>query len=77
MRPGEKLYEELYFESEKRIPTSQEKLFAAEHRQFQLEDVQAQIDELLGMTSGPQEAIRERLRDFIPEYKPTILPEKK
>lgn len=77
LRPGEKLYEELYFESEKRIPTTQEKLFAAEHRQFKLEDVQAQIDELLSMTSGPQEAIRERLRDFIPEYKPTILPEKK
>ncbi len=77
LRPGEKLYEELYFESEERIPTSQEKLFAAKHRQFKLEDVQAQIKELCDMTSGPQEAIRERLRDFIPEYKPTILPEKK
>lgn len=77
LRPGEKLYEELYFESEKRIPTTQKKLFAAEHRQFQLEDVQAQIDELLSMTTGPQEKIRERLRDFIPEYKPTILPPKK
>lgn len=77
LRPGEKLYEELYFESEKRIPTTQKKLFAAEHRQFKLEDVQAQIDELLSMTTGPQEAIRDRLRDFIPEYKPTILQEKK
>ncbi len=75
LRPGEKLYEELYFETEKRIPTSQEKLFAAQHRQFDLAEVQAQIDELLSMTSGPQELIRARLRDFIPEYKPTVLPE--
>lgn len=76
LRPGEKLYEELYFESEKRIETSQKKLFAAEHRQFNLEDVQAQLDELLAMTTGPQEAIRDRLQDFVPEYKPTIIEKK-
>ncbi|MBR4799296.1 MAG: polysaccharide biosynthesis protein [Clostridia bacterium] len=77
LRPGEKLYEELYFETERRIPTTQEKLFAAEHRQFDIDVVQSQIDELLGMTAGPQEAIRDKLREFVPEYKPTILPPKK
>ena len=76
LRPGEKLYEELYFESETRIPTTQKKLFAAEHRQFDLADVQNQIDELLSLTTGPQEAIRKRLQDFVPEYKPTVLPPK-
>ncbi len=75
LRPGEKLYEELYFESEKRIQTNQKKLFAAEHRRFDLETVQAQLDELLALTTGPQSKIRARLRDFIPEYKPTLLPE--
>ena len=74
LRPGEKLFEELYFESEERIETNQPKLFAAKHRQFELAEVQAQLDELLQMTSGPQEKIRERLQDFVPEYKPTILP---
>ena len=49
VRPGEKLYEELYFETEARIPTTQQKLFAAEHRQFDLDEVQSQIDELLSM----------------------------
>ncbi len=73
LRPGEKLYEELYFETERRIPTTQEKLFAAEHRQFDIDVVQSQIDELLGMTAGPQDAIRDKLRVFVPEYKPTIL----
>ncbi|MBR5626450.1 MAG: polysaccharide biosynthesis protein, partial [Thermoguttaceae bacterium] len=72
LRPGEKLYEELYFKTEKRIKTDQKKLFAAEHRQFDLEIIQAQLDELLSMLSGPQEKIRERLQDFIPEYKPSI-----
>jgi FlaA1/EpsC-like NDP-sugar epimerase len=77
LRPGEKLYEELYFETETRIETDQKKIFAANHRQFKLEEIQAQLDELLSMTGGPQEKIRERLTDFVPEYKPTVLPEKK
>ncbi len=77
LRPGEKLYEELYFETETRIETDQKKIFAANHRQFNLDEIQAQLDELLSMTGGPQEKIRERLSDFVPEYKPTVLPEKK
>ena len=74
LRPGEKLYEELYFETETRIPTTQKKLFAAQHRQFDLDEVQKQIDELLSMTSRTSDEIRARLRDFVPEYKPTVLP---
>ena len=77
LRPGEKLYEELYFETETRIETDQKKIFAANHRQFNLDEIQAQLDELLSMLDGPQEKIRERLTDFVPEYKPTVLPEKK
>ncbi len=76
LRPGEKLYEELYFETETRIETDQKKIFAANHRQFKLEEIQAQLDELLSMLGGPQDKIRERLTDFVPEYKPTILSEK-
>lgn len=77
LRPGEKLYEELYFETETRIQTDQKKIFAANHRRFDLDEIQAQLDELLSMLAGPQDKIRERLTDFVPEYKPTILPEKK
>ena len=77
LRPGEKLYEELYFESETRIETDQKKIFAARRRKFDLDEIQAQLDELLSMLREPQEKIRERLTDFVPEYKPTILPEKK
>lgn len=77
LRPGEKLYEELYFETETRIETDQKKIFAANHRQFKLEEIQAQLDELLSMTDGPQDEIRKRLSDFVPEYKPTVLPPEK
>ena len=77
LRPGEKLYEELYFETETRIETDQKKIFAANHRQFKLDEIQKQLDELLSMLGGPHDKIRERLRDFVPEYKPTGLPEKK
>ena len=76
LRPGEKLYEELYFESETRLPTAQKKLFAAQHRQFDLELVQSQIDELLSMTGDSHDAIRARLHDFVPEYKPSSLAKK-
>ncbi|MBQ7029371.1 MAG: polysaccharide biosynthesis protein, partial [Thermoguttaceae bacterium] len=69
LRPGEKLYEELYFETETRIETDQKKIFAANHRQFKLDEIQAQLDELLSMLEGPHDAIRKRLHDFVPEYK--------
>ncbi len=72
LRPGEKLYEELYFESEKAIPTTQKKVFAAQHRQFELDLVQAQLDELLSMANEPHEKIREKMREFVPEFKPTF-----
>lgn len=70
LRPGEKLYEELYFETETRIETDQKKIFAANHRQFKLDEIQTQLDELLSMLDGPHDKIRERLHDFVPEYKP-------
>ncbi len=69
LRPGEKLYEELYFESEKAIPTTQKKVFAAQHRQFELDLVQAQLDELLAMANEPHEKIREKMREFVPEFR--------
>jgi len=77
LRPGEKLYEELYFESEKRVPTVQTKVFSANHRQFELSQVQAQLDELMSMANEPHEKIREKMKEFVPEYKPTVLPSPK
>ena len=39
IRPGEKLYEELYFDEEHSLPTDHPKIFAAYRRQFPAEEV--------------------------------------
>ncbi len=39
LRPGEKLYEELFHESEKLVPTSHEKLFKARFREIDWQEL--------------------------------------
>lgn len=69
LRPGEKLYEELYFDSEERIKTGHPKLFAAQHRSFDVEQVRGQITSLLQLLqAGNDERIREKLHELVPEY---------
>jgi FlaA1/EpsC-like NDP-sugar epimerase len=75
MRPGEKLYEELYFESEKAIRTSHPKLRCAAHRRFDWNVVNKQIQELLTMTNSPMSEIQEKLQQIVEEYQP--IPETK
>jgi FlaA1/EpsC-like NDP-sugar epimerase len=72
IRPGEKLYEELYFNSEKAIRTSHEKLRCASHRRFDWEAVRGQVDELLSLVNEPDHVIQIKLCEFIEEYKPEI-----
>jgi len=67
-RPGEKLYEELYFEEEKTLPTNHHKIFAAQHRTLQYEDVLEAIEHLLQFETADTEIIRSKLKHFIPEY---------
>lgn len=69
LRPGEKLYEELYFDSEEMLDTKQPKLFAAKHREFDIKTVQGQFAELCQMFDVPSEMIRQKIKEFIPEYK--------
>ncbi|MDR1959320.1 MAG: polysaccharide biosynthesis protein [Planctomycetaceae bacterium] len=70
LRPGEKLYEELYFDSETTIETQHPKLRAAFHRPFGPKEVKSQILELCGMLDASNEELRAKLREFVPEYKP-------
>jgi len=70
VRPGEKLYEELYFEDEQTLPTQHPKVRAAYHRPFQIEEVRAAIAELAQSLHESDEALREKLRRIVPEYKP-------
>jgi FlaA1/EpsC-like NDP-sugar epimerase len=68
LRPGEKLYEELYFDDERRVSTSHPKVFCAMHRPAELADVEALLDELLEVIDEPPGVVRARLRDLVPEY---------
>jgi FlaA1/EpsC-like NDP-sugar epimerase len=68
IRPGEKLYEELYFEDEQTLPTSHPKLRAAYHRPYSLVEVRraiAQLDRLLG---EPEMVLRGKIHEIVPEF---------
>lgn len=68
LRPGEKLYEELYFEDEQRKATPHPKVFCAMHRPAELSAVEAVIDELAELVEESPEQVKQKLRDIIPEY---------
>jgi FlaA1/EpsC-like NDP-sugar epimerase len=68
LRPGEKLFEELYFEDERRVATQHPKVFCAMHRPAELAEVETLLEELREVVSEPPEAVRRRLHDLIPEY---------
>ncbi len=78
LRPGEKLYEELYFDEEDMLATDHPKLFAAYHRPYEINDVRRAIDELAALAHGPADALKNRLKQFVPEYQlktaPTVVP---
>ena len=68
LRPGEKLYEELYFDGERRVATRHPKVFCAMHRPADLTAVEAVLEELAEVVDEGPEAVRSRLRDLVPEY---------
>ena len=68
LRPGEKLYEELYFDDERRVPTKHPKVFCAMHRPADLPAVEAMLEELSEVIDESPEVVRARLRDVVPEY---------
>jgi FlaA1/EpsC-like NDP-sugar epimerase len=68
VRPGEKLFEELYFDDEETLPTSHPKLRAAYHRPYLFEEVLEAIAELEHLVHGPEEVIRAKLQEIVPEY---------
>jgi FlaA1/EpsC-like NDP-sugar epimerase len=68
LRPGEKLFEELYFDDEKRVQTVHPKVFCALHRPADLPEVESMLEQLrLVLDKGPA-AVRERLRELVPEF---------
>lgn len=70
VRPGEKLFEELYFEDEETLPTKHSKLRAAYHRPYTLAEVQKSIGELQALLHESPERLRKKLMEIVPEYTP-------
>jgi len=68
IRPGEKLYEELYYDDEEVIKTGHNKILSAYHRARKLSDVDADIQSLIDLVFSPPENTRQRLRELVPEY---------
>jgi FlaA1/EpsC-like NDP-sugar epimerase len=70
VRPGEKLFEELYFEDEETLPTKHPKLRAAYHRPYTLAEVQQAISELQTLLHDSPHKLRKKLMEIVPEYTP-------
>jgi FlaA1/EpsC-like NDP-sugar epimerase len=68
LRPGEKLYEELYFEDEERQPTPHPKLSVAYHRPYTLAEVQKAIAEVAALAHESPEALRLKIKELVAEY---------
>jgi FlaA1/EpsC-like NDP-sugar epimerase len=71
LRPGEKLFEELFTDKENNLPTHHPKILIANMRRTDPQQVKKAIDELLASTHCESEAeLVERIRNIIPEFVP-------
>jgi FlaA1/EpsC-like NDP-sugar epimerase len=68
LRPGEKLYEELYFDDEERQATPHPKLFVAYHRPYTLAEVEQAISEVAALTHAPPDVLRLKIKELVAEY---------
>jgi len=68
IRPGEKLYEELYFDEETTIATAHSKVRAAYARDFQDQHLGNAIAELISIALDHAPDVRQRILDLVPSY---------
>ncbi len=69
LRPGEKMYEELYSETEKHRPTSHQKIMVADSKPCSILRILNDIGYLTEIVNGPNEEIRTALQEIIPLQK--------
>ena len=70
MRPGEKLFEELYYENEKSLPTKHDQILSSTSRLFSHEEVESQVLSLIDAAFLPPVEIRALMHHYIPEFIP-------
>jgi FlaA1/EpsC-like NDP-sugar epimerase len=73
LRPGEKLFEELLNDSEKTIPTHNEKIKKAKTRSYNNIEVSIKINHILSLTSINDEMVLVKaMKDLVPEFVSTM-----
>ncbi|MBX6316223.1 MAG: polysaccharide biosynthesis protein, partial [Isosphaeraceae bacterium] len=70
LRPGEKLYEELYDDGEELLATAHPKIRAARHRPYPPEQLYAGLDRLAAAVDGPADRVVAILAELVPSYRP-------
>jgi len=69
LRPGEKLYEEMLSNDENTLPSFHEKIRIAQVREYEYEEVNLQIDELIKLSRTFDEmAIVAKMKEIVPEF---------
>lgn len=69
LRPGEKLYEDLFYASEEQLPTSHKKVRCTRADLMSWSELSYSLSELQQLTiEGSQTLIRAKVREIIPEY---------
>ncbi len=71
IRPGEKLYEELYFDDEATVSTTHAKVHAAYASEFRGSDVRSKLDKLIAMADGDPDEVHAAIIRLIPSYHQT------
>ena len=72
LRPGEKLYEELYSSDEQHLPTGHDKIMTAVGRPRKLIEVLHDIRQLSDLVDKPNEVVRTALAEVIPVLRPVV-----
>ena len=68
LRPGEKLYEELYYGDEKSLPTKHDQILSSYSRMIPLVEVEDQVRRLVGAAFDHPDKIKRLMKEVIPEY---------
>ncbi|SIO55428.1 NDP-sugar epimerase, includes UDP-GlcNAc-inverting 4,6-dehydratase FlaA1 and capsular polysaccharide biosynthesis protein EpsC [Singulisphaera sp. GP187] len=68
LRPGEKLYEELYEDEETRLATPHPKIFSAQHRPCSPDRLKAQFESVARVVTGSSEDVIALLKQLVPGY---------
>jgi FlaA1/EpsC-like NDP-sugar epimerase len=69
LRPGEKMYEELFHEGEKQLPTGHDQIRVAQSRLREIKYMQTQVEKIRELVMKKDiEALKEKFKELVPEY---------